>query len=76
MDASGNILGLTSALPFGQLTNNRADDGFPFTDLVLDSGNDSCHALHRNHSPLQGHWLSPDPYIGNCSLTDPQTLNR
>jgi len=75
LDANGNILGVASALPYGDLTVNTTGDNFPFTGLEADA-NGAYHALHRDYAPSQGRWLSADPYNGSYSLADPQTLNR
>jgi RHS repeat-associated protein len=75
-DASGNILGAASALPFGQLATNSAGDNFPFTDHERDSENSTDHTLYRQYSFVQGRWTSPDPSNGSYVLSDPQSLNR
>jgi RHS repeat-associated protein len=76
LDASGNITGASSVLPYGQQTINTTSDNFVFTDHERDPENGSDATLYRHYASTQGRWLSPDPSNGSYNLLDPQSLNR
>jgi RHS repeat-associated protein len=76
LDASGNITGVSSALPYGQLGVNTTGDNFLFTDHERDAENGSDATLYRHFASAQGRWLSPDPSNGSYNLLDLQSLNR
>ena len=76
LDASGNITGASSVLPYGQSTTNSTGDAFTFTDHERDSENGADATLYRHYASWQGRWLSPDPSNASYNLLDPQSLNR
>ncbi len=76
LDASGNITGVSSALPYGELVVNSTADNFLFTDHERDSENGTDATLYRHYASTEGRWLSPDPSNGSYNLLDPQSLNR
>lgn len=76
LDPSGNVMGMNSVLPYGQLSSNTTNDSFPFTDHERDSENGTDATLYRHYASWQGRWLSPDPSNGSYNLVDPQSLNR
>ncbi len=47
-----------------------------FATLDQDSETLTEHASFRQYADSQGHWLSPDPYLGSYDFTNPQTFNR
>lgn len=79
--ASGQVGSTESSLPFGDAftknTNAISDpDTKQFAGQEYDSESSTDHAQFRQYSPLQGRWMSPDPYDGSYDVTDPQSLNR
>jgi RHS repeat-associated protein len=76
LDAAGNIIGVASTLPYGQLAVNTTGDNFLFTDHERDAENGTDATLYRHYASTQGRWLSPDPSNGSYNLADPQSLNR
>ena len=77
LDASGNIIGASSALPYGQINGNTTGDNtFVFTDHERDSENQTDATRYRHYISRQGRWISPDPSNGSYNLLDPQSLNR
>jgi RHS repeat-associated protein len=76
LDSSGNVMGMNSVLPYGELSSNTTSDSFPFTDHERDSENGTDATLYRHYASWQGRWLSPDPSNGSYNLLDPQSLNR
>jgi RHS repeat-associated protein len=77
--SSGAPEGKFASTPFGdsQSTLSGADtDAYHYAGLDYDSETSTDHAQFRQYSPVQGNWLSPDPYAGSYDLSDPQSLNR
>jgi RHS repeat-associated protein len=75
-DSAGNLLGTNDVSPYGELFSGTASDRLIFTQHERDAENSSDSALYRQYASTQGRWLSPDPYNGSYSLSDPQSLNR
>jgi RHS repeat-associated protein len=76
LDASGNIIGTSAVLPYGQTTINTAGATFVFTDHERDSENQTDNTQYRHYASFQGRWLSPDPSNASYNPLDPQSLNR
>jgi RHS repeat-associated protein len=51
------------------------DNAF-YAGLDYDSGSGTDHAMFRQYTPLQGRWMSPDPYSGSYDPSNPQSYNR
>ncbi|WP_263419898.1 RHS repeat domain-containing protein [Terriglobus albidus] len=51
-------------------------DNLHFAGLDHDAESNTDHAMFRQYSPMQGRWLSPDPYDGSYDDSDPQSFNR
>jgi RHS repeat-associated protein len=51
------------------------DNAF-YAGLDYDSGSGTDHAMFRQYTPLQGRWMSPDPYSGSYDESNPQSFNR
>jgi RHS repeat-associated protein len=47
-----------------------------FTDDIHDPETNLEHTLFRQYSGTEGRWLTPDPYSGSASPSDPQSWNR
>jgi RHS repeat-associated protein len=58
--------------------------GFGVTDKIrqryaMTERDDSTgldHTWWRKYENTSGRWISPDPYLGNITITDPQSFNR
>ena len=76
--ASGAKAGSYTSGPFGDSFSASGVDGDPFHFAMLDHDGESGldHALFREYSGTQGHWMSPDPYSGSYDWANPQSLNR
>jgi RHS repeat-associated protein len=77
--SSGAPEGKFASTPFGdsQSTLSGADtDAYHYAGLDYDSETSTDHAQFRQYSPVQGNWLSPDPYAGSYDFSNPQSLNR
>ena len=77
-NASGSFISTFLSLPFGDgFTANGTDvDTGHFADLERDASTGTDHAAARNYGEAGGRWMSPDPYLGSYTWSDPQTLNR
>jgi len=63
-DAGGNVVSNCTYLPFGTLVGCSPDDAanhYRFTGMEHDSETGLDHTWFRQHSPLMGRWLTPDP---------------
>jgi len=67
-----------TSLPWGDGSSTTGTDSDPydFAGLDRDQEDQSEHAQFRNYSPAQARWLSPDPFYGSYSFTNPQSFNR
>jgi RHS repeat-associated protein len=86
---NGAVEGSYYSLPWGDGFNDTdgaaqfyssngapADDAYHLAALDHDTESDTDHAQFRNYSPIQGRWLSPDPYNGSYDASNPQSFNR
>ena len=62
--------------PFGESYAEAGTTDRSFTGQDQDTVTGLNDFLYREQSPVQGRWLSPDPYMGSMDLTNPQSLNR
>jgi RHS repeat-associated protein len=51
------------------------DNAF-YAGLDYDAGSGTDHAMFRQYTPLEGRWMSPDPYSGSYNTSNPQSFNR
>jgi RHS repeat-associated protein len=75
---NGSVQAQITNLPFGDgyaSTTSQYDDR-DFAGLNRDQETNEEQALYREYAPTQGHWLSPDPYLGSYDFTNPQSFNR
>ncbi|MBW4028715.1 MAG: hypothetical protein HIU93_15170 [Acidobacteria bacterium] len=79
-DNAGNVIGSNGYAPYGQLLPgagiSQSVDAFQFTGHERDYEDATDATLYRQYSPIQGRFLSPDPYMGSYDLTNPQSFNR
>ncbi len=76
---NGGVEATFTSLPFGDglTTTSGTDlDAYHYALLDHDYESDTEHAQFRQYSSAQGHWMSPDPYIGSYRLGNPQSFNR
>jgi RHS repeat-associated protein len=67
-----------SSLPWADDHTPSGDNGdqHDFAGMERDLEDSSEHAQFRQFSTNLGRWQSPDPYLGNYDLTNPQSFNR
>jgi RHS repeat-associated protein len=76
---NGGVEGEFTSLPFGdgQTTISGSDlDPNHYALLDYDAETETDHAQFRQYSSAQGHWMSPDPYMGSYDFGNPQSFNR
>ena len=75
---AGSSTGNSLSLPFGDAFSPSGTDPDPmhFAFLDHDFESNTDHAEFRQYSPLEGRWMSPDPYNGSMNLGNPQSFNR
>jgi RHS repeat-associated protein len=75
---NASVEGTFQSLPFGdgQSTIGTDNDAYHFAGLDHDYATDTDHAMLRQYSNAQGHWLKPDPYAGSYDFSNPQSMNR
>ncbi|MGB8524844.1 MAG: RHS repeat-associated core domain-containing protein [Candidatus Acidiferrales bacterium] len=67
----------TAYAPFGEPYAQSGTADPSFTGQNQDTASNLYDFLYREHSPIQGRWISPDPAgLAAVSLTDPQSWNR
>jgi RHS repeat-associated protein len=77
MDATGNVLGRQSHLPFGEdFAGNGAQQKHHFTSYERDAESGLDYAMNRSYSPRVGRFNQADPYKASGYMTDPQSWNR
>lgn len=57
-------------------TAGAAQDNNQYTGQEFDSETATNHFQFRQYSPVQGRWMSPDPYSGSYDFSNPQSFNR
>ncbi len=74
----GSVVARFTSLPFGDGFGPAGtdSDASHFGGLDQDSESGTDHATFRQYSPMQGRWMSPDPYGGSMNFGSPQSLNR
>lgn len=65
-------------LPYGQEWNPQSTtNNYKFTGLERDAETGLDHTWFRQHSPVMGRWMTPDPAgLAAVDLSNPQSLNR
>jgi RHS repeat-associated protein len=67
----------TAYAPFGEPYAQTGTADPSFTGQNQDTASNLYDFLYREHSPIEGRWISPDPAgLAAVSLTDPQSWNR
>jgi RHS repeat-associated protein len=67
----------TAYAPFGEPYAQSGTADPSFTGQNQDTTSNLYDFLYRQHSPIQGRWISPDPAgLAAVNPTDPQTWNR
>ena len=65
--------------PYGQEINptiSAIGNNYKYTGMEQDAETDLGHTQYRQFTPVEGRWMSPDPYNGSYDLTNPQSFNR
>jgi len=74
---NGSVEGTSASLPFGDAQTIFAGaDPSLYAGLDYDPETDTDHAQFRQYSNTQGHWMSPDQYLGSYDFSNPQSMNR
>jgi RHS repeat-associated protein len=74
---SQGIYSDTAYAPFGEPYAQSGAADVSFTGQNQDTASNLYDFLYREHSPIQGRWISPDPAgLSAVNLTDPQSWNR
>jgi len=77
LDASGNVLGRESHLPFGEdFGESGTQEKHHFTSYERDSETSTDYAVNRQYSQGVGRFARVDPFDGSSQITNPQSLNR
>jgi RHS repeat-associated protein len=67
----------TAYAPFGEPYAQSGTADPSFTGQNQDTASNLYDFLYREHSPIQGRWISPDPAgLAAINPTDPQSWNR
>ena len=79
-DYAGVVEETCPSLPFGDTLGVQQNSACPQQDSFAGlSGSRQTRlddAVWRSYSPATGRWMSPDPYNGSYSLTNPQSFDR
>jgi len=77
LDASGNVLGRESHLPFGEdFGESGMQEKHHFTSYERDSETSTDYAVNRQYAQTVGRFMSADPYRASGYMVDPQSWNR